>query len=200
MMIRARDLEHIEQLQARFPALKEYDIKESTRNDYRFRIIAPKAVWQEVMTALIEEQDYDNFKGAVDSAWGTTTPEQRRYHDLLMKVWSAAYGFQGDKYGPGIYSTSSTAEVPEDTSESPPLREEPGPSADVLVVLDQDNGNEVVVVWSPSCYAEPERAYADAIAAEVCDVVAHPEFRHMPWSEAKISGAPIFDAQEAMDG
>jgi hypothetical protein len=230
MMIRARVRDHLVRLRDRFPSLKRYEIITTPNNDYRFRIIIPKWRWQRVMHGLVNEQDYDNFKGEVDRAFGTATPEQRVYHDkMLMPIWGICYRFQSRKYGPGIYDAvpepskgskrkakkrkpkkdehqtfllPSTGKAEPVDVEVSPFHEadtivktgaEPFPHEQVLLVLDQDNGQEIVVVWTPGFYEDDPRAYADAIQAGVCDVVAHPEFCRMSWGDAKKGGTPIFD-------
>lgn len=70
---------------------------------------------------------------------------------------------------------------------------EPFGNEHVLVVLDQDTGREVVVIWNPGFYEDNARAYADAIQVNACEVVAHPEYQKMPWADAKKGGAPIFN-------
>jgi hypothetical protein len=70
---------------------------------------------------------------------------------------------------------------------------EPFGNEQVLVVTDEATDREIVVVWNPGFYESHARAYADAIQARVCDVVARPQFYEMPWEAAKKGGAPVFD-------
>lgn len=66
LMVRARLREHLEALKHRFPnLLGGCEIMESSGGDYSFRIFASKPAWVEVVAALAEETDYDNFKNAV---------------------------------------------------------------------------------------------------------------------------------------
>ena len=51
--------------------------------DYRFRIMASQQEVFEIMGALAESIDYDNFKGAI-----AATPDQRQRLDAYHKVWS----------------------------------------------------------------------------------------------------------------
>ena len=65
MMIRARVRDHLVALQAERPDLTALPIVESGAGlDYRWRIVAPKAAVVAAITALVEEVDYRNFKGA----------------------------------------------------------------------------------------------------------------------------------------
>ena len=219
MMIRARDRDHLERLVERFPSLKQFEIIESTHNDYRFRIIIPKWRWRRVMDGLVKEQDYDNFKSEVDKVFGTETAEQRRYHDdLLMRVWSIAYGFQTRKYGPGIYAKpkkkgkakrNTYAPVEQQTTlggtfvETMPGRiedasatfrnAEPGKEEPVLMVLDQDTGEEIVCIWCPHYWDTDAEAYADAVTKGNVKIVAHPEYQKMSWRDAKLGNPTVHD-------
>ncbi len=108
----------------------------------------------------------------------------------------------------GTMSSSKAAPVDVETSPFEPeegplvqLGPEPFEHAQVLVVLDQDTGQEVVVVWCPGLYGgDNGRAYADAIQAQTCGVVAHPEYQRMPWRDAKKGGAPVFDPAAELTG
>lgn len=51
--------------------------------DYRFRIMASQREVFDIMSALAESIDYDNFKGVV-----AATPDQRPKLDAYGKVWS----------------------------------------------------------------------------------------------------------------
>jgi hypothetical protein len=207
MMIRARDKRHLELLVERFSQLRGYPIVDSPANDYRCRMFVPKKVWKQVMSGLVEEQDYDNFKGSIPK-------EMQDYHDVCMRVWSAMYRFQTDKYGPGIYSRPHR-NVDQmrlfDEEESPfsggeertvVIGDQPDDEEEVLQVLDQDTGDTVGVVWWPDEYDSDEHAYSDAVISDALRVVAHPEFLRRPWLELKDAAHPIFDpyTTEPVDG
>lgn len=64
LMVRARRREHLELLRGAVPALAEFAIVETPRGDYRWRIIAPKAVVAQVVAELVLRVDYPNFKSA----------------------------------------------------------------------------------------------------------------------------------------
>ncbi len=90
LMVRARARDHLDTLQRRYPRLRRYEIIETPRRDYRFRIIVPKQVWRDVMTALVEATDYDNHKNAVEER-GETGEEYRR---CLHAVWAETLRLQ----------------------------------------------------------------------------------------------------------
>lgn len=85
LMIRARVRRHLELLQRDHPSLQNFEIIESEpHRDYRFRIIAPRAVVAKVMTRMVAELDYGNFKGAC-----AASPDlDRTYGDALHDVWA----------------------------------------------------------------------------------------------------------------
>ena len=65
-MVRARVRGHLEALKKRFPDLVgECDIQESAGTDYAYRLFVQKSAWMQVLVALAEETDYDNFKSEV---------------------------------------------------------------------------------------------------------------------------------------
>lgn len=66
LMIRARARVHLETLQSHLPDLiGACEIMEYPDADYPFRIFVGKGIWSQVMIALSQELDYDNFKNAV---------------------------------------------------------------------------------------------------------------------------------------
>ena len=93
MMIRARDKEHLERLQERFHQLRAYQIKESPRADYRYRIIVGKPVWAEVSLELVQEIDYDNFKDKVAETYADND-NMMRYEHSLHQVWQVMFSLQ----------------------------------------------------------------------------------------------------------
>ena len=84
MMIRARSKAHLVNLQDRFKALGKYDITETQDTDYPCRIIASKSDIANMLSQLLEEIDYCNFKDEVPN----TLPNDARYHHFLLRVWS----------------------------------------------------------------------------------------------------------------
>src|SRR4051794_36916963 len=66
IMVRARVKSHLEALKKRFAQqLALCDIREFPNTDYAFRVFMPKADWAQVVSALVTETDYDNFKSEV---------------------------------------------------------------------------------------------------------------------------------------
>ena len=90
IMVRARIRKHLESLIARFDDLiGDCNIKEFAGTDYAFRIFVNKPVWSQVVMALNEELDYDNFKSAV-----AREPGHDAYENALHNVWSVMYRLQ----------------------------------------------------------------------------------------------------------
>lgn len=78
-MVRARVKEHIENLQKRFPDLESLEIQYSLKYDYQYRIYVPKEIWAKIVSEIVIETDYGNFKSAVGG--------DGNYHQLLSEVW-----------------------------------------------------------------------------------------------------------------
>lgn len=91
VQIRARMRMHLQALQARFPAGLAGEILESNETDYRFRLIIARDRFARVASALVNELDYSNFKGACRSgnAW-----LGQGYSRALHEVWTIHYGLQ----------------------------------------------------------------------------------------------------------
>ncbi len=90
VMVRARLRVHLEALKARFP--QEFDgceIETAERTDYAHRVFLPKKTWANVIAALAEETDYDNFKSTVRRHQGASD-----YERSLHKVWELMLGLQ----------------------------------------------------------------------------------------------------------
>ena len=92
IMIRARIRTHLEGLQDRFAELLNgCDILETSTTDYRYRMFIAKGVWSEVLVALSEEMDYDNFKSKVAAHQGTAGAN---YENSLHDVWAVMHRLQ----------------------------------------------------------------------------------------------------------
>ena len=66
IMVRARCRDHLQALQGQFSQqLGGREILEFSQSDYAYRIFVPKAAWSQVLAALGDELDYDNFKAEV---------------------------------------------------------------------------------------------------------------------------------------
>lgn len=86
IMVRARMRGHLEALKKRFAdLLGECDIQESSGTDYAFRLFVQKSAWIQVLAALTEETDYDNFKSEVARHQGRAGAA---YEHSLHEVWS----------------------------------------------------------------------------------------------------------------
>lgn len=85
LMVRARVRAHLEALRQRFPdVLATCEIHEFAGADYAFRLFVAKSVWAQVMSALTEEIEYDNFKAAAARHQGAAG---RDYEHSLHEVW-----------------------------------------------------------------------------------------------------------------
>jgi hypothetical protein len=85
LMVRSRDRQALYKLKRRF-SLKQ-PVREFEGTDYQFRIFLPKETFADVAAALVEQLDYDNFKGAVQAR-----ATEAEYLATLYKVYDAAGG------------------------------------------------------------------------------------------------------------
>ena len=134
MMVRARDKDHLEALQDRFPFLRRYKLLESPHNDYRFRLFCPKSVWTRVMAGLVADQDYDNFKNSCAAAKAS-----EGYLHALHTTWGVMYRMQTDKYGPGIYDAPKPKKKKRSKKKVKPL---PGARVDANLFHEDDDFDE----------------------------------------------------------
>ena len=92
MMVRGRIRSHMEALKERFPdLLAGCEIHETGSTDYAFRLFVDKPVWVQVLAALAEETDYDNFKSEVARHLGKPGAA---YEHSLHEVWDVMYRLQ----------------------------------------------------------------------------------------------------------
>ena len=91
VMVRARRMAHLRNLQARFPALAAYRVATTPDHDYRYRIVLPKADWLPVLNMLGEEQNWTNFKAETSRHLG---PAGADYVHALHRVWSVMHELQ----------------------------------------------------------------------------------------------------------
>ena len=92
IMVRVRLRSHLVALKERFgDLLGACEIQEFAGTDYAFRLFVPKSVWIQVLAALAEETDYDNFKSKVADHQGLTGAA---YEHSLHQVWSVMYRLQ----------------------------------------------------------------------------------------------------------
>jgi len=85
MMIRARKKEHLENINEHFGKIG--DIVETDNTDYPVRIIAKREVVIPLVTRLMDEVDYSNFKNVctIGVRCGDAT-----YHTFLHSVWASS--------------------------------------------------------------------------------------------------------------
>ena len=91
IMVRAREVAHLENLRERFPRqMKDAEVYVSKGTDYPARVFLPKKTWAGMVRALVEDVDYDNFKSAV----GREKKTEPEYVSALHRVWSVFREFQ----------------------------------------------------------------------------------------------------------
>ena len=92
IMIRGRLRSHLEAVKNRFSGLLgEYEIQEFAETDYAFRLFVPKVAWEQVLSELAAEIDYDNFKSKVTTFQGAAGAA---YEHSLHEVWSVMHRLQ----------------------------------------------------------------------------------------------------------
>jgi hypothetical protein len=91
MMIRARSMDHLQNLKARFPALAEAEILALPDRDYRWRVVVAKNACAAIVAEMVEEQEWSNFKNEVARHHGSGESD---YSQALHQVWQVMYGFQ----------------------------------------------------------------------------------------------------------
>jgi hypothetical protein len=91
MMIRARSRRHLEALKDRFGLAGS--ILESKHSDYRYRLLASKSSVAQLVSELVLEQEWSNFKDEalrVERSMGHTGD----YVDALHQIWHLMYRLQ----------------------------------------------------------------------------------------------------------
>jgi hypothetical protein len=102
IMIRGRLHSHLRALKERFSdLLGQCEIHERAGTDYAFRMFVQKSVWVQVLAALAQETDYDNFKSEVAQHQGFAGAA---YDHLLHEVWSVMHKLQEYKRTPAVAS------------------------------------------------------------------------------------------------
>ena len=92
IMVRARLRSHLKYLKERFyDLLGDCEIQEFAGADYAFRLFVQKSAWMQVLAALAEETDYDNFKSEVAQHQGKAGAP---YEHSLHNVWSVMHKLQ----------------------------------------------------------------------------------------------------------
>jgi len=91
VMIRARNVRHLDALRDRHEALRAAEILETPLADYPARIIIAKEVWVSVLAEIAAEADYGNFKAASSRAVGVGDPA---YNGSLHDIWARMVRYQ----------------------------------------------------------------------------------------------------------
>lgn len=95
--VRARRKEHLEKLSRAFKQLRRFEIHDSPKLDYRWRIYVPRETWKKVVAQLIDQTQFSNFKNAAKKFGGDD-----RYLHALSKTWSTFADIQeSPPYGMG---------------------------------------------------------------------------------------------------
>lgn len=95
IMVRARVRSHLEGLQARFPEqLGNCTVEQFPFSDYAYRFFLDKKTWASVVTELVSETDYDNFKSEVRLHQGSAGAD---YEEALHRVWGDMMRLQSAK-------------------------------------------------------------------------------------------------------
>lgn len=79
LLVRARAKKHLALL---FPKEK---IETTPLRDYRFRVSVPKAQAAKLMTDMVNDIDYHNFKDSI---------EDDVYHDACSDIWGVMFHYQ----------------------------------------------------------------------------------------------------------
>lgn len=96
VMVRARALKHLENLQERFPdtTLGKAKILTGVGTDYKHRIILPKAEWAGIVSQLVMEQTWSNFKS--EAARFGQLKTSGLYLHALQEIWAIMLDFQSN--------------------------------------------------------------------------------------------------------
>ena len=89
LMVRARCLKHLTALKTRFPELAEYDILKWPGRDYSCRMLVPRPIWMQVVSQMVEEQTWSNFKTEAGTRFG----HRSKFLDALHEIWSVMFHF-----------------------------------------------------------------------------------------------------------
>lgn len=102
--VRSRDLESLEVMREDIYKLYEYDLGEAdiaknAGSDYAYRMVITKEELRRYMVAIVDGIDYDNFKSEIVPNRKNSGGEEagKKWHDTLMKIWSATFGISDDK-------------------------------------------------------------------------------------------------------
>jgi len=92
VMVRARQVAHLKNLQKRFPVVASAEIFTWPDRDYRYRLIIAKAVWVEIVAELAQEQEWSNFKSEAARNQGAGSD----YVHALHQIWGVMSRLQSE--------------------------------------------------------------------------------------------------------
>ena len=94
VVIRARLKADVEGFKEMFESmgLKTSEIAVTTKADYKYRFVADRADWISVMTKLMQDVKYTNFKDAVYKS--DTRAMRDKRHDVYLDIWSVSRRLQ----------------------------------------------------------------------------------------------------------
>ena len=90
LLVRARVASHLWRLCEYNGGDPVYDVIETPRADYRFRITVHKNIAAQFVASEIQAIDYDNFKASLPHL----NAKHQAYADACSKVWSAMLRLQ----------------------------------------------------------------------------------------------------------
>ena len=88
VVIRARIRKDIDNIKMLFEelGLRVSDVVENVGSDYRYRVFASRPDWASVITQLITDMGYTNFKNAV---FDVDSPKVRdKRHEAYLDIWA----------------------------------------------------------------------------------------------------------------
>src|SRR4029077_7924690 len=91
MMVRARSMEHLKNLKARFPVLAKSEILTVAGRDYRWRLVVAKEMWAGIVAELAQELEWSNFKSEVTRYQGGGGSD---YYHTLYEIWGIMHSLQ----------------------------------------------------------------------------------------------------------
>jgi len=91
VMVRARQVDHLRELQNRFPQLADVQIVTMPHRDYRYRLVVAKELWVGLVAEIAREQQWSNFKDEAARYQGRAGSD---YVHSLHNVWRVMYDLQ----------------------------------------------------------------------------------------------------------
>lgn len=91
LKIRARSREHLQAIKDAHHVLKGKAIKESSDTDYRYRMFVSRLTWAQVMSHMVKDINYTNFKDEASTNYKVCGSG---YVHCLHDVWKIMYDYQ----------------------------------------------------------------------------------------------------------